>query len=95
MRPTDRTGIAVILSVALACLTVRQLTEDGGFLALSWLLIGLIGGIGIAMRRARFGGTAGLAAQSAGLVLSAAGQAIAFIPNALGRALLHDEKVSR
>lgn len=34
-------------------------------------------------------------ALGAGLVLSAAGQAIAFIPNALGRALLHDEKVSR
>ena len=37
----------------------------------------------------------GALAYAAGLVLSAAGQAIAFIPNALGRALLHDEKVSR
>ena len=51
MRPTDRTGIAVIVSVALASLTVRPLTTDGSFLALSWLLIGLIGGIGIALRR--------------------------------------------
>ena len=30
----------------------------------------------------------------AGVVLSAAGEAIAFIPNALGRALLHNERVS-
>jgi hypothetical protein len=29
-----------------------------------------------------------------GVVLSAAGEAIAFIPNALGRALLHDERLS-
>lgn len=34
-------------------------------------------------------------ALGAGLVLSAAGQAIAFIPNGLGRALPHDEKVRR
>jgi len=31
----------------------------------------------------------------AGVVLSAAGQAIAFIPNELGRALLHNERVTR
>ncbi len=73
MRPTDRTGIAVIVSVALACLTVRPLTEDGSFLALSWLLIGLIGGIGIALRRSRFGGATVLAAQSVGLVLFSLG----------------------
>lgn len=32
---------------------------------------------------------------SAGVVLSAAGQAIAFIPNELGRALLHNERLTR
>lgn len=31
----------------------------------------------------------------AGLLLSAAGEAIAFIPNALGQALLHDERITR
>jgi hypothetical protein len=31
----------------------------------------------------------------AGTILSAAGEVIAFIPNALGKALLHNEKVSR
>jgi hypothetical protein len=30
----------------------------------------------------------------AGVVLSAAGEAIAFIPNALGRALLHNERLT-
>ncbi|HJV67838.1 hypothetical protein [Ideonella sp.] len=32
---------------------------------------------------------------AAGCVLSAAGEAIAFIPNELGRALLHDERITR
>jgi len=31
---------------------------------------------------------------SAGIVLSAAGEAIAFIPNALGKALLHNERLT-
>ncbi len=31
---------------------------------------------------------------SAGVVLSAAGEALAFIPNALGRALLHNERLT-
>ena len=30
----------------------------------------------------------------AGVVLSAAGEAIAFLPNALGRALLHNERLT-
>jgi len=32
---------------------------------------------------------------AAGCVLSAAGEAIAFIPNELGRALIHDERITR
>jgi hypothetical protein len=32
---------------------------------------------------------------SAGVLLSAAGQALAFIPNELGRALLHNERLTR
>ena len=41
-------------------------------------------------------GTAVLAtAFSAGWVLSAAGQAIAYIPNEIGKALLHNERVAR
>jgi hypothetical protein len=36
-----------------------------------------------------------VSAVSAGWVLSAAGSAIAFIPNEIGTALLHNERVSR
>jgi hypothetical protein len=32
---------------------------------------------------------------AAGCVLSAAGEAVAFIPNATGRALIHDERITR
>ena len=36
-----------------------------------------------------------VSAFSAGWVLSAAGQAIAFIPNEIGKALLYNERISR
>ena len=73
MRPTDRSGIAVIVSVALACLTVRPLTSDVGFLSLSWLLVLLIGGLSVALRRARVGSTAVLGAQIALLAVFSVG----------------------
>ena len=44
MRASDRSGLAVMLSVALAAVTLRPLTQDGSYLVLGWLLIGLIGG---------------------------------------------------
>jgi hypothetical protein len=40
------------------------------------------------------GSAIGCSVIGAGVVLSAAGEAIAFIPNAMGRALLHDERLS-
>lgn len=41
-------------------------------------------------------GTAVVAtAISTGMILSAAGEVIAFVPNALGKALFHDERVTR
>ncbi len=87
MRPTDRSGIAVIVSVALACLTVRPLTSDVGFLSLSWLLVLLIGGLSVALRRARVGSTAVLGAQTAllavfsvGLSLSSPGHRLQLVP---------------
>jgi transglutaminase-like putative cysteine protease len=51
MRATDRNVVAVMLSVALACMTLRPLTSDGSYLGLGWLLICLIGGFSIALRR--------------------------------------------
>jgi hypothetical protein len=36
-----------------------------------------------------------VSAVAAGWVLSVAGEAIAFVPNALGQALLHNERITR
>ena len=63
MRASDRSGIAVMISVALAAITLRPLTLDGSYLILSWLLIGLIGGTSIVLRRLRVGGGTVLATQ--------------------------------
>jgi hypothetical protein len=41
------------------------------------------------------GGAVLVTAVASGWVLSAAGQAIAFVPNELGRALLHNERITR
>lgn len=41
------------------------------------------------------GGTLVVSAIAAGWVLSAAGEAVCFVPNELGRALLHDERITR
>jgi hypothetical protein len=41
------------------------------------------------------GGAVMVTALASGVVLSAAGHAIAFIPNELGRALLHNERITR
>lgn len=49
----------------------------------------LVGGASVAV-----GTTVAVAAISTGWVLSAAGQAIAFIPNEIGKALLYNERVT-
>ena len=41
------------------------------------------------------GGAVMVTALASGVVLSAAGNAIAFIPNEIGRALLHNERITR
>ena len=46
-------GIAVTLSVLLATFPVSPLTTDSSFFGVSWLLILILGGSTIAMRRAR------------------------------------------
>ena len=63
MRATDRNVVAVMLSVALACMTLRPLTSDGSYLGLGWLLIGLIGGFTMAMRRVQIGESAAFLAR--------------------------------
>jgi transglutaminase-like putative cysteine protease len=53
MQASDRMGIAVVFSVLLATFTVSPLTSDSSFFGVSWLLILILGGSTIAMRRAR------------------------------------------
>jgi hypothetical protein len=53
-----------------------------------------IAGRGVAGASLAVGSVIGCSVIGSGVVLSAAGQAIAFIPNAMGRALLHDEQLS-
>jgi transglutaminase-like putative cysteine protease len=55
LRSTDRLGIATALAMVLASFTVLPLTSDRAFLGSSWLLIALIAGVGIALRRLRLG----------------------------------------
>jgi len=63
MRVSDRSTIAVIISVMLACLTVTPLTQDAGFVGFSWILIIAIGAASIGLRRAGLASTAVLIAQ--------------------------------
>jgi transglutaminase-like putative cysteine protease len=63
MRASDRSGIAVMISVALAAITLRPLTSDGSYLVLGWLLIVLIGATSMVLRRLRVGGGTVLASQ--------------------------------
>ncbi|MBA3528621.1 MAG: transglutaminase domain-containing protein, partial [Propionibacteriaceae bacterium] len=53
MRTSDRSTLAVIISMFLATFTVTPLTTDSSFLGLSWLLIMILGGVAIGLRRAR------------------------------------------
>ena len=53
MRASDRSAIAVTISVMLACFTVTPLTSDAGFLGLSWVLIIAIGAVSLGLRRIR------------------------------------------
>jgi hypothetical protein len=49
---------------------------------------------GVAAASVAVGAIATVSVVGAGVVLSTAGEVIAFIPNALGRALLHNERVA-
>lgn len=64
MRSSDRSGIAVMVSVALASLTLRPLTSDGSYLVLGWLMIAFLGGTTVVMRRLRVGGGTVLGTQT-------------------------------
>ena len=65
MRASDRSAIAVTISVMLACFTVIPLTSDRSFIVLSWVLIIAIGVTSLGLRRVRLTNSAVLSAQIA------------------------------
>ena len=73
MRPEDRNGIAVMISVILATITVLPLTSDRSFLPISWISIIMIGAVSIALRRARMSSTSVLGVQVVILVVCSVG----------------------
>jgi transglutaminase-like putative cysteine protease len=68
LRDTDRLGIATTVAMILATYTLLPLTTDRSFLGASWLLIMLIAGIGVGLRRLRLGEITVAAAQVVVLV---------------------------
>jgi len=73
MRASDRSTIAVIISVMLACFTVIPLTQDSSFIAFSWILIIAIGAASIGLRRAGLSSAPVLGAQLVMLLLYSLG----------------------
>jgi transglutaminase-like putative cysteine protease len=73
MRTSDRSTIAVMISVMLACLTVTPLTQDSSFIAFSWVLIIAMGAASLGLRRAGLANSAVLTAQVVILLLYSLG----------------------
>ena len=80
MRPEDRNGIAVMISVILATFTVLPLTSDSSFLPISWISIIMIGAVSIALRRARMSSTSVLGVQLVIMVLCSVGLSLSMPP---------------
>lgn len=94
-------AVPLALSVTGAMLTVKavEASANGVVLVLERASDGArasveLAGRGLAGLAIGVGAVVGCSVIGAGVVLSVASDAIAFIPNALGRALLHDERVS-
>jgi len=91
----------VALSAAGAELVVRAVesTAHGTICVLERLSDGArvtveLAGRGAAQASLGVGRTVTVSATGAGVVLSAAGEVIAFVPNAMGRALMHNERLT-
>ena len=94
-------AVPVVLSTAGAVLVVKTVesTARGTVYVLERASDGVrasieVLGKGVAGASMLAGASVLVTVVSAGVVLSAAGEAIAFIPNALGRALLHNERLT-
>ncbi len=82
-------SVAAVEATSVGTVWVLERASDGARASIK-LGAQAAGGLSVAA------GTAVLVtAMSTGWVLSAAGQAIAFVPNAIGAALLHNERVTR
>ena len=55
LRSTDRLGVATGVAMVLATFTITPLTTDRAFLPTCWVMIAMIAGIGIGLRRLRIG----------------------------------------
>ncbi len=108
--PSEASSAPSVLPVAMsAAAPVPLLARAGTFTVLSvaasaegsaWVLERTSDGVRASVRfaghaSAAVGAAVQVTAVTTGWVLSAAGAAIAFIPNELGRALLHNERVTR
>ena len=80
--------VKTVESSARGTVFVLERASDGAHASIEVL------GKGIAAASLVAGASVVVTVVSAGVVLSAAGEAIAFIPNVLGRALLHNERLT-
>ena len=94
-------AVPVLLSVAGAVLVVRvvKVSARGTLYVLERASDGARVGLEVAGRGTALGSIAAgtlvtVSVIGAGVLLSAAGEVIAFLPNAMGRALLHDERLT-
>ncbi len=81
--------VVAVSAVAEGTVWVLERASDGARLSVT-LSAASVGGASLAV-----GATVQFIACSTGWVLSAAGKAIAFIPNEIGKALLYNERVTR
>jgi hypothetical protein len=81
--------IKAVEASARGTIYVMERASDGARVSLQ------VAGKGIAGTAAVVGASVVVSVISAGVVLSAAGEAIAFIPNALGRSLLHNQRLTQ
>lgn len=65
MQPSDRSTLAATVAVCLTTFIVTSLTVDRTFLVLSWLLMGILAGVTIVLRRVGVGAGAVVATQLA------------------------------
>ncbi|QPF76364.1 hypothetical protein G8A07_01350 [Roseateles sp. DAIF2] len=88
--------VALLTAGATLSVTAVEASADGSVWILERASDGARASVRFTGKASQAVGTAVIVtAIGSGYVLSAAGQAIAFVPNAIGDALLHNEKITR